>query len=99
MLAPPPTAAPPPSEFGPSPNAGGAPGAGGPTLPAPAQPPSPGAMQDVQDVMGIVTSCKAIALRHPQAVPVCQQINDLVQQLQMKIVQALPPQEVAAPPV
>jgi hypothetical protein len=98
-LAPPPGAMPPSGEFGPSPNAGGPQGGQGPTLPAPAQPPSPGAMQDVSDIMHIVNAVKSIAERHPQAVPVAKQINDLVQQLQMKIVQALPPQEVAAPPV
>lgn len=83
------------NEFGPTPNAG----VGGTVLPAPAQPPAPGAMQDVMDVMAIVNAAKSLGANHPSAVPLIQQLNDLVQQIQMSIVQSSPPSQVAAPPV
>lgn len=95
-LAPPPGSPAPNQEFG---NPVPAAGVSGSVMPAPAQPPSPGAMKDVTNIMSIVNATRAIAEDHPQAVPIAQQINDLVQQLQMVIVQAMPPTEVPAPPV
>jgi hypothetical protein len=70
-----------------------------PVSPAPAQPPPPSASMAVGAVHAITAAARSIAEQFPSAVPIVQQINDLVQQLQMKIVQALPPTEVAAPPV
>jgi hypothetical protein len=56
-------------------------------------------MQVINDVHSILASSRNIAEQFPATVPIVRQINDLVQQLQMAIVQALPPTEVAAPPV
>lgn len=47
----------------------------------------------------IVGASRQLAVQFPATAPVCRQINDLVQQLQMKIVQSIPPAEPAAPPV
>lgn len=65
----------------------------------PAQAPPPGALMLINAVSAIVTNSRMIAEQVPAAVPIVQQINDLVQQLQMKIVQSMPPTEPAAPPV
>ena len=94
-MAPPPAMAA-PSEFGPGPAPSSAPQS---ILPAPAQPPSPGAMSALSDVNAIVTASRSLAQQFPATVPIVRQINDLVQQLQMTIIQAMPPTEVAAPPV
>lgn len=85
-----------PDEFGAGPPPGQNPSS---ILPAPPQPPSPGAMSDLADVNAIVTGARNLAQRHPGAVPIARQINDLAQQLQQVIVQSMPPTEVAAPPV
>lgn len=88
-MAPPPGI--PPGGAGPSPDAG--------ISPAPAQPPSPGAMSVLSDVNAIVTASQNIANQFPATIPIVDEIGALVQQLQMKIIQSLPPTEVAAPPV
>lgn len=91
-LAPPPgmaPPAPPTGEFGPN----------IPGLAAPPQPPSPGAMQDVADMVEINNRLKNITERHPQALPAVQEITAQLQQLQMVMTQVAPPTEVAAPPV
>lgn len=96
--------APPPSAAAPSPLFGGAqpqpdPNAASTVSPAPAQAPSPQAMTVLNSVHAIVSASRAIAELYPTTVNEVGQINDLVQQIQMKIVQSLPPTEVAAPPV
>jgi len=91
----------------PPPPGGGGPGPTGPTpsapptglLPAPAQPPSPGAMMVLGDINNIITSVQNIARQFPATVPIADQIGAMIQQLQMKILQSLPPTEAAAPPV
>ncbi len=77
----------------------GNPGAPPSISPAPAQPPSPTAMQALHDVNAIVSAVRSLAQQFPAAVPIAKQINDLVQQLQGKIIQSLPPTETQAPPV
>lgn len=47
----------------------------------------------------IVQATRALSQQYPETAPVARQINDLVQELQMKIVQSQPPTEPAAPPV
>jgi hypothetical protein len=92
----------------PPPGAGGPPMGGPPTgagpggqsiTPTPPQPPSPQATQAVMDINAIVQATRSIAQNFPAAALIVRQINDLVQQLQLTIVQSLPPTEVAAPPV
>jgi len=56
-------------------------------------------MSALSDVNAIVTASRSLAQQFPATVPIVRQINDLVQQLQMTIIQAMPPTEVAAPPV
>jgi hypothetical protein len=82
-------AAPPMGEFG----------APIPGLAAPPQPPSPGALQDVADIIEITNRLKNIVQRHPQATPAVTEIQNQLQQLQMVMTQVAPPTEVAAPPV
>ena len=93
-------ALPPPPGAGMAPPPATGPGAGGQTItPSPPQPPSPQATQAVMDINAIVQATRSIAQNFPSAALVVRQINDLVQQLQLTIVQSLPPTEVAAPPV
>ncbi len=78
-----------------------APGGGDPQAapPAPQGGPDPGAAQILDLVRTIVSASRLIAQKVPGAAPIAQQINDLVQQLQMKILQSQQPQEAAAPPM
>ena len=76
--------------------AGGAPGGGSPSPSTPQ--PDPGAGQILELVRTIVSASRLIGQRVPGAIPIVRQINDLVQQLQMKILQSQPGQEQAAPP-
>lgn len=92
MMSPPPSAIP-PSETG------GTPGGGPNVSPAPAQTPPPGASAVLDDVNNLITSARNIAQQFPATVPIVQQMVVLIQQMQMKIVQSMPPTEVAAPPV
>jgi hypothetical protein len=84
------------SEFGG--NNGGANAAPPPTSPASAQPDSP-ALSVLNDINNISRSARNIGDNFPTTGPIIDQINQLVSQLQLKIVQALPPTPVQAPPV
>lgn len=97
-LPPPPAApGPPVGEFG-GPGPAGM-GVGPSGLAAPPTPPTPGAMQDIADVVEINNRLKSIADRHPQVVPDIQRINTMIQVMQMNLLQGAPPTEPAAPPV
>src|SRR2546430_15095760 len=65
--------------------------------PAPAES-SPGAMDDMKNIIQITTAARRLASKYPTATPEVQTINDAVQKLQMKIMAVQPPAEVAAPP-
>lgn len=93
-LSPPPSAAQSP-EFGPGPAQPGPMN----ISPAPPSPPDQGAMQIALLIRNILTDSRTIADLYPSTVPMIQQMNDLLQQIQMKVVQSSPPSEVAAPPV
>jgi hypothetical protein len=56
-------------------------------------------MDVLSDVNSIITATRNIAQQFPATVQIADQIRSLVQQMQMKIIQSLPPTEVAAPPV
>src|SRR5262245_45077389 len=92
-LAPPPGAPaqppPPQGEFGPQ----------IPGLAAPPQPPTPGAMQDIADIVEINNRLNAISDRHPQVAPVVNLIRNQLQQMQMTLISVMPPTQPAAPPV
>jgi hypothetical protein len=73
---------------------------------SPVPPPAPGPVQSdtgalsvLNDVNSILSSARNIGDQYPATQPIVQQIQELVHQLQMKIVQALPPTPVMAPPV
>lgn len=70
-------------------------GSAGP--PAPAQN-NPGALEDMQNILQITQAARKIAVKYPTATPEIQSIMNAVQQLQMKVMMAQPPSEVAAPP-
>lgn len=91
-ITPPPGATPDQGPFGGSPQVGAV------AAPAPAQP-NPKATQAVSLVHQIISAGRALAQQFPATAPIVRQMNDLVQQLQMKIVQSQPPGESAAPPV
>jgi hypothetical protein len=78
-------------------NPGASPGGGFPS-PAPAQA-NQGAVQILELVRNIVSSARMLGQKVPGAVPIVRQINDLAQQLQMKILQSQPGTEPQAPPV
>jgi hypothetical protein len=69
-----------------------------PTSSVPGQPESP-ALSVLNDINNISRSARNIGSNFPTTGPIIDQINELVSQLQLKIVQALPPTPVAAPPV
>ncbi len=73
------------------------PGGGSPS-PAPGGD-NAGAAQIMELVRTIVSASRMLGQRVPGAVPIVRQINDLMQQLQMKILQSQPPTESQAPPV
>lgn len=53
----------------------------------------------MQLVLTIVSSSRLLAQKHPGAVPISRQINELAQKLQQVILQSSPQQEPQAPPV
>jgi len=55
--------------------------------------------QMIDLVRNIVSSARMLGQMVPGAVPIIQQINDLAQQLQAKILQAQPAPEPVAPPM
>jgi hypothetical protein len=81
----------------PPPGQGGSPGGGSPS-PAPASN-TGGAERTISLVRQIVSAARMLGQIVPGAVPEIRQINDLAQQVQMKIIQSQPSQEPQAPPV
>ena len=98
-MAPPPGMAAPQGEFGPGTATQGGPPPDASGMPSPAQPPPPGAAQTTMAIAGMAALAQQIANLNPQLIPIVGQITDLIQQLQMKSVQSMPPSEPAAPPV
>lgn len=85
---------------------GGIMGNGGvPTAPAaapapgPEVPPDAGALSVLNDINSISRAGRSIRERYPATMPLIDELDSIVQQLQMKILQALPPTNVAAPPI
>ena len=69
-----------------------------PPAPGPNAPASP-ALNVLNDINNISRSAKSIADNFPTTMPIIDQINQLVSQLQLKIVQAMPASNMPAPPV
>jgi len=67
--------------------------------PMPQQGAGGGADQVLGLVRQIVSASRMLGQSVPGAVPIVRQINDLVQQLQQKIIQSQPAPEPQAPPV
>lgn len=101
MVPPPGAGGPPMAEFGPSAGGPNAPpnGAGPGPMPSPPQPPLPKTQVLVDSLMQIKSAVMNIAMADAASVPECNQIKDLVDSIQMKILNAQPPSEPGAPPV
>ena len=95
-MAPPPGMGAPVGEFGGAPQPGAPPPG---AMPAPPQPPPPNMIMAMDSIMAMADAMKKLGDNFPQAIPTLQQMDQLMQQLQMKIVQGAPPSEPAAPPV
>lgn len=67
--------------------------------PAPAVAGGQGPGQALDMVKQIVSASRMLGQMIPGAIPIVRQINDLIQQLQSKIVQTGPAAEAQAPPV
>jgi hypothetical protein len=85
----------PPPPGGPTPDP---PKAGADASPAPAQP-SPNVEQNTQKAIRIVQMLRELGKDVPGAQPAIMQINDLMRQVQLKVMAAGKPTEPAAPPV
>lgn len=95
---------PPPSSVGPDEFGGLQPQAqsdptGAQATSAPVQPPPPGAMETVQLVASIAIASRKLADQNPELIPEIREINNQLQLIQRKLVQAFPPSQVPAPPM
>lgn len=57
-----------------------------------------GAIEDMENIVGITSRARKLAIKYPSAVPFVQTITGAVQDIQNSIMQVQPPAEVAAPP-
>ncbi len=77
---------------------GGGMGADPNAMPPSAPPPSPGALGLLESVNNILKATKAIKEAVPTTILETDQIDNLVNQIQVKIIGAMPPTPVQAPP-
>jgi len=68
-------------------------------IPAPGPSSDSGALSVINDINNISRAARSIRDRFPTTGPLVDQIDQLVSQLQLKIVQAMPPTPMQAPPV